>query len=183
FVAVRMTIDAERALLSSDHLIVWLDDRVIAMTSDAFSELLIVESFLVRARLKQFSLAAVALAANVCDRSNARRRRAMIAVTIVARRRGEILFVVQRLGVHAGLIFIELIAGNAERLHVVRARVALRAGRRDVRWVDGRERIAGRANAVNAVTTDASRHARFALLLQQTAVHTGVVLTFLIDAQ
>src|SRR5574341_1787178 len=84
---------------------------------------------------------------------------------------------------HAYLVFVVLIAGNAERSHVIGARVALGAGIRDVGRIHGRQRIAGRANAMNAVTTDARRDACFAFLFQQATVDTRVVLAFLVDAQ
>src|SRR2546421_12886691 len=52
FVAIRVTVDAERALLCPDHRVAGFRNRVIAVTGDAFAELLVVESFLVRTGLE-----------------------------------------------------------------------------------------------------------------------------------
>src|SRR5204863_8586706 len=60
---------------------------------------------------------------------------------------------------------------------------ALGAGRGDVQWIDGREWIAGGANAVDTVTTDAGGDPLFTLLFQQPAVDAGVVFALLIDSQ
>src|ERR1043165_7280644 len=48
FVTVRMTIDAQRALLRADHRIARLENRVIAVTRNALAKLLVIESFFVR---------------------------------------------------------------------------------------------------------------------------------------
>src|SRR5256714_5536309 len=56
FVAIRMAVDAERALLRADHRVAWFRNRVIAVTGDALAKLLVVESLLVRTGLKQLSL-------------------------------------------------------------------------------------------------------------------------------
>src|SRR6516164_8438973 len=83
----------------------------------------------------------------------------------------------------AGFVFVILIAGNSERLHVISARMALRAGFGDVGRIYRREGIVGSPNSVDTVTTDAGCDPGFALLLQQLAVDTGVVLFFLVHPQ
>ena len=47
-----MAIDAQRALLRANQRIVRFQDRVIAVTRDAFAELFVVEGLLMRARLE-----------------------------------------------------------------------------------------------------------------------------------
>ena len=76
------------------------------------------------------------LAADVSHRGNARRRRAMIAMTIVAGRRGQILLLIESLGVNTLLIFVELIIRNSESAHVVRAGVTLGARLGNVRRIN-----------------------------------------------
>ena len=78
-----------------------------------------------RAGLEKLSLARMTLAADISHRSNARWRRAMITMAIVAGRRRQILFFVQSFRMNAGLVFDVLIAGNSEAAHVVRTGVAL----------------------------------------------------------
>src|SRR3954471_21219762 len=90
-ITVGVTIDAERALLCSNQRIIGFENRVIAVTGDALAQLLVIEGCLVRARLKKFSLARVTLAADVGYRSDAWRRRTVIAVTVVTRRGRQIL--------------------------------------------------------------------------------------------
>ena len=107
----------------------------------------------------------------------------MISVAVVTGRRRQILLFVQRLGMNAALVLNELIARDPKAPHVIRAAVTLRAGLSDVRRIDGRQGIAGRTNAVDAVTTDTRRDARLAFLFQQLAVNARVVLAFLIHAQ
>src|SRR2546423_12968253 len=130
-----MTVDAERSLLCANHLIVWFEDRVVAVTGDALAQLSLIEGSLVRTRLKQLSLPRVTLPAHVGNRSNAGRRRAVIAMTVVAGRRGQILLFVNGFGVHTGLVFLVLVARNSKRAHVIRARVTLRAGLGNVRRI------------------------------------------------
>src|SRR5437762_14222166 len=99
---------------------------MIAVASDAFAELFLIKSRLVRAGLKEFRLARVTLAADVGHRRNARRRSPMIAVAVVAGRSGQVLLFIKSLGVDAGLVIGELIARDAERFHVIRPRMTLR---------------------------------------------------------
>ena len=136
FVAISVAIDAKRALLRPDQRVIRFEDRVIAVTSDALAKLFVIERFLVRTRLKQFRLPRMTLAADIRDRRDARRRGAVIAMTVVARRRRQILLHVNRVGVDAGLVFRVLVARNAKRLHVIGARMTLRAGFGDVRRID-----------------------------------------------
>jgi hypothetical protein len=107
----------------------------------------------------------------------------MVAVAVVAGGRRQVLFFIQRFGVDAALVIGELVAGNAERFHVVPAGMTFRAGLSHVGRINRGQRIAGRANAVHAVTTDAGRNARFILLFEQLSVDAGVILALLIDAQ
>ena len=82
-------------------------------------------------------------------------------MTVVAGGRRQILLFIYGFGVHTGLVFLILIARNSEGAHVIGARVTLRASLGDVRRINGREGISGRANAVHAVTTDAGCNSRF----------------------
>src|SRR2546428_12791201 len=116
-----MTVDAERAFLTSNHLIAGLGNRVIAVAGDALGELLLIESRLVRAGLEKLSLARVTLATDIGDRSNARWRRAMITIAIVAGRRRQLMSFIESFRMHAGIVFDVLIAENPEAAHVVRA--------------------------------------------------------------
>ena len=120
-----MTVDAERAFLSSNHLIARLGNRVIAVAGDALGELPLIESRFMRAGLKKLSLTRMTLAADIGNRSDARWRRAMITVAIVAGRGRQILFFVQSFRMNAGLVLDVLIAWNSEAAHVVRTGMAL----------------------------------------------------------
>src|SRR6266516_3095313 len=123
------------------------------------------------------------LTADIRHRSDAWRRSAMVAMTIVAGRRRKILFVVECFRVNAGLVFRILVARDSERPHVVRARVTLGASVGDVRGIDRRQWVLNSADAMNAMATDAGRNARLAFLFKQPAVDAGVVFALLIDAQ
>src|ERR1043165_8112003 len=81
FVARGVAVDTQGALLRSNHLVARFCNRVVAMTSDAFAKLLLIESLFVRAGLEQFGLTRVALATNVCYRSDAGRRGSMVSMT------------------------------------------------------------------------------------------------------
>ena len=54
----------------------------------------------------------MALAANVHNRRHSRRRRAVVAVTIVAGRRRKITFARDHFPVHALLVFLDLVGRN-----------------------------------------------------------------------
>ena len=107
----------------------------------------------------------------------------MIAMTIVARRRRKILFVVKSFGVNAGLVFRILVAGDSERPHIVRARVTLGARVGDVRGIDRRQWILNCPDAMNAVATYAGRNACLAFFLKQLPVYARVIFALLIHAQ
>ena len=52
FVAIRVAVDAERALLRADHRVAGFRNGMIAVTGDALAKLLVVEGLLVRTGLK-----------------------------------------------------------------------------------------------------------------------------------
>ena len=60
----------------------------------------------------------------------------MISVTVVASRSGKILLVIQRFGVNARLVLVELIVRDAVALHVVGVSVTRAAGLSHVESVD-----------------------------------------------
>ena len=124
----RMASDADRLFAGADHFIPGLGDEMIAVALDALAELTLVKGGFVRTYLEQFSLSPMARSADVRDRSDAWRRRAMIAMTIVTGRRGQILLHIDRVGMNTLFIFVELIAWNSESAHVVRASMTLCAG-------------------------------------------------------
>src|SRR5437016_3438717 len=123
------------------------------------------------------------LAANIRDRSDARRSGAMIAVTVIARRRRKILFVVKSFRVNAGPVFRILVARDSERPHIVRARMTLGASVGNIRGINRRQRIVNSADAVHAVATYAGRNACLAFFLKQLAVYARVIFALLIHAQ
>src|ERR1041384_6007331 len=106
----------------------------------------------------------------------------MISVTVVARRRRKILFIIQGLGVDAGLVLVVLIVWDVVALHVVRISVTRSAGLCDVCGKDLRKRVIDGSYSVIAVTTDTGRNVGIAVL-QALAVHAGLVFALLIHAQ
>lgn len=142
-VSGRVTSDADRLLARADHFIARLGDEVVAVALNTFSELTLVKRRFVRTGLKQFSLSPMTRPADVRDRSDTWRCCAMIAMTIVAGRCGQILLLIESFGVNTLLIFLVLIARNSEPTHVIRAGVTLGARLGNVRRIDRRERILG----------------------------------------
>ena len=165
------------------HRVRRLQHGVVAVTLDAG----LVEDLGVDAALELRREDRVARAADVGDGADARRRGAVIAVTVVARRRREIVAFGEGRVVHAFLVVRQL-AGRQRRAvgepvlgHVPRIRVAGPAGRGDVGGKDRRLRVADQPNPVRAVAAGAGGDvvvARGELF----AVHARRVLGRLIDA-
>ena len=106
----------------------------------------------------------------------------MIAVTIVAGRRGNVLPLVQRPRVYACLVVRVLIRWNLIASHVIGVRVALGAGLCDISCIDRRERIADGANVMRAVATDTGCDPLVSAL-EQPAMHACEILLLLVNAQ
>jgi len=177
-----VTVDAERACACAEHLIARLGDRMITVAGYAFAKPFLIKSSFVGAGLEQFSLTPMTLAADIRHRSDARRCRAMIAMTIVTGWRRQILFFIKSLRMNALLILVVLIARYFESPHVISAGMTLGARFGNVRRINRRERIGDGSDAMYAVTTDAGGYARLSGF-EQLAVHARVVLLFLIYSQ
>ena len=177
-----MTVDADRASANAQHVIARLLYAVVAVTAYALAYLPLVEHGLVRAGLEEFRLANVALPADVRDGRDAWRRGPVVAVAVVTGRRGNVLPLIECVGMNALLVVAVLICGNLVAAHVVCVRVTLGAGFRDVRGVDGRERIVDGAYVMNAVATYAGRYVLIPHL-KPLAVHTREILALLVNAQ
>src|ERR1041384_2316984 len=106
----------------------------------------------------------------------------MISVTVVARRRRKILFIIQVLGVDAGLALVVLIVWDVVALHVVRLSGTRSAGLCVVCGNDLRKRDIDGSFSVIAVTTDTARNVAIAVL-QALAVPAGPIFALLIHAQ
>ena len=128
--------DADGLLARADHFVAGLSDEMITVALNAFTELTLIKRRFVRTDLEQLSLARMARPADIRDRSYSRRRRAMIAMTIVAGRRGEVLSFIKSLGVDARLVICILIARNPEPAHVVRVGMTFGACFGDVRRIN-----------------------------------------------
>src|SRR5438552_135913 len=123
-----------------------------------------VEDLAVDARRESGGEDRVAGAAHVGDGANARRRRAVIAVTIVARRRRWIVPFRQRRVVDAPLVLGTLTrrdrfaALQRVSLHVLGVRMTGPTGRRDICGEDRRARVVDRSDPVRAMTARAGRN-------------------------
>ena len=142
---------------------------------------------MLRAGAEQLRLAAVALAAHRGDRLQARRRGAVVAVTVVAGGRGEVPLGQERLGVDAltpaGVLREgnRLAPGQGVPLHAAGIFMATAARFRHLRGVDGRPRVCDGLDAVGAVAVGARRHLVVAPL-QRLAVPARPILALLVHA-
>ena len=157
-------------------------DVVVAMTNHASGKAGVLKRDFVRALLKHLILEDVACGTNVLDRTNTRGRRAMVSMAGGAGGRAEIASNNQRVVMHAGAVFGELIRGNGIPLHVAGVRMAPRASLRDIERVDFRSGITGGPQTMNTVAINADSHFCVALR-EELAVNAGLVLAQLIGAQ
>src|SRR5215467_3358269 len=100
---------------------------MIIVARNALAQTLVVEGRFVHTRLKELGLSCMTLPTHIRHRGDAWRRGAMVAVTIVAGGRGEILPLVQCLRVYTLFVFRVLIRWDLELGHAFGLRVALRA--------------------------------------------------------
>jgi hypothetical protein len=141
-----------------------------------------------RARPEEIGLATVALPADEGDGLDARRRRAVVAMAVVAGRCAEILAIEQEFGVNAAAPPGVLVDGHRAAIrqsiarHSRRVGVAAGAGVRDALRVHRGLRIARGQDAVRAVAVGAGRHLRVAGS-QPLAVTARPVLPLLVHAR
>jgi hypothetical protein len=136
---------------------------MIAMTDRASRDSHLHEDLTVAALVEEFGVDGMTLAADISDPRNTRRRGAVIAVTVIARRCRQVSFAAHHLPVDALFIFVQLVSGNFIRRHVVRFGVTGTAGISHVERVDGRARIARGANRMGRMATGAGRDLRVVL--------------------
>src|SRR4029453_2157107 len=113
------------------------------------------EGLAMTAALEQVALNAVALRAQVADRRDAWRCRAMIAVAVVARRCREVAFCRQLAPVHAALVLRELIYRDVIPRHVRPVAVTPPAGVDHLQWMDGRPWVRHGPNRMRRVAARA----------------------------
>jgi len=78
-----------------------------------------IEGSFMRAPGEKVASAGMALAADKGHRANLRRHGTMIAVTIIANRRGKVLFFVEGLSVDTDLVFFNLVGRDPVGPHVI----------------------------------------------------------------
>ena len=156
---------------------------MIAVTLDAA----LVEDLLVHAGVELLGEGGMTRPADVGDASHTGRRGAMVAMTVVARRRGEIVPFRKRAVMDALLVVGEL-TGRQRRtvrqrvaFHVRRVGVTAGAGRRHMCRKHRRLRIADAPDPMRAVTAHACSNVGVAFR-QQFAVHAGGIFSRLVDA-
>ena len=82
-----MTGDTCRLVAASQHRVTGLDNRMIAVTGRASGDAHLREDLAMRALVKQLGIDRMALPADVGNGRNSGRRRAVVAVAVIARRR------------------------------------------------------------------------------------------------
>jgi hypothetical protein len=97
---------------------------MIIMTLNALPKPLVIKSDFMHTRLKQLSLPRVTLATDIGYGGNAWWSRPVVAMAVVTRGSRKILSLVQRLGMHAPLVFVILISWYLELGHTRRITVA-----------------------------------------------------------
>jgi len=114
-----VTTEANVLAPASEHVVRRTQDPVVAMASLALGNAQAIEGSPMRAPGEKVASAGMALSADKGHRADLRRRGAMIAVTIIANRRGKVLFFVEGLSVDTGLVFFNLVGREAVGPHII----------------------------------------------------------------
>ena len=133
-------------IASAEHRIASLDDLMITMTASAAGDAHLHKDLAMRTLVEQFGIHRVTLTTNINHRRNSRRRRAMIAMTIVAGRRRQIALARHHLPVHALLILLDLVRRNLVRRHVLLVGVTRAASLGYAGRINRRTRVTSGAN-------------------------------------
>src|SRR5262245_31277633 len=107
-VTVTVTLSAGGPLSNAKHFIAWSLNTVIIVALYTLADLHQPKRSLMWTRLKETCLTNVALPADICHRSQSRRRSSVIPVAVVACGCREILLIVQSLRMHACFVFVVL---------------------------------------------------------------------------
>jgi hypothetical protein len=142
----------------------------------------VVESLLVGALVEEVARGGMALPADRGHRLDLGRIGPVVAVAVVAGRRGHVLLIQESLGVDALLPLGGLVGRDLVGLHILGVGVAATAGGGHVPGEDGGLGELGRQDAVVAVAVRADGRLGVALL-EQPAVLAGPILVQLVDPQ
>jgi hypothetical protein len=174
---------ANRIAADAEHGIARRNDLVIAVTGGATGGAHLHEDLRMAALVEQIRVHWVTLAAYISDPGNSRRRCAVIAVALVARRRGQIALNGHQLVMNAFLVLRHLIRRDLVGLHVFRICVASAAGIDDAQRVYRGTSVARRPNGVGLMTARAGGDLLVFLFFEPPAVNRSEVLRYLIDPQ
>src|SRR5207244_9302033 len=175
----RMAVGTDGTSSGAGHRGVGGRNRVIAVTSHAPRRPRRFERRFVRTLFEQLRLVDMAGRTYVLRSPHARRRSSVIPVASSTRRCAQVAAHGHCLMVNTLAVIGELHRRNDVSLHVVHIRVAMTASGGDVKRINARKHIAGRADVVNAMNVCAYSHVSVAscLLIRNT---TDVVIRILI---
>jgi len=150
-------------------------DSMVTVAHDASREANRLKRCFVGALFVHLRLKNVASRADILDRTDSRRRSAVIAVARRASRRAQVAANGHRFVVHARAVLGELIRGNAISFHILGVGMAAGTSLRHVQRVYFGSRVAGRTKIMHTMAVDA--YSDFGITFgKKLAMHAGLVL-------